>query len=199
MKHLKKLSEEILHENPWWTYKHEQFEKANGETGDYYYAKTSGMSIIIPVLSDGRIVLVRQYRYLFDKESIEFPGGGIKQDASALHTAKKELFEETGWVGDEFAKIGEFQPANGYAKDNAHVYLARVLEQKEQKLDDTEEIEVIYRRPDEIDEMVRRNDIWDGMSLAAWSLVRGIFFKELTGTESPTLQNIFKSFFDTST
>jgi ADP-ribose pyrophosphatase len=198
MKHLKKISEETVHTNPWWTYKHERFEKANGEAGDYYYAETHGVSIVVPVLSDGSIVLTRQYRYLFDKESIEFPGGGIKEGSDALETARQELYEETGWIADEFAQIGTFEPANGYVKDLTHVYLARADEQQEQQLEDTEEIEVIYRRPDEIDEMVRRNDIWDGQSLAVWSLVRGIFFKELTGTESPTLQNMFKSFFDTN-
>lgn len=196
-KHLKKISEEVLHKNPWWTYKHEQYEKSSGETGDYYFAETNGVSLVVPVLSDGRIILTLQYRYLFDKESIEFPGGGIKPEGDPLSTAKEELREETGWVADQFTKIATFEPTNGYAKDKTHVYLAVADEQHDQQLDDTEDIEVIYRRPDEIEDMVSRGDIWDGQTLAAWAVVRSVFFKEVPDTESPTVQNILQTFFNT--
>lgn len=196
MKHLKKLSEETLHENPWWKLKHDVYEKPNGEPADYYYGQTNGMSLVIPVLEDGRVVMVVQYRYLFDKQSIEFPGGGISDGSTPLETAKNELYQETGWVGGEFNKIAKFEPSSGYVKDLTHVYLASAVEQHEPQPDDTEEIEVIYRRADEIDDMIKRGDIWDGQSLAAWSLVRHIFFKEQLETEAPTLQNILKTFFE---
>ena len=170
-KHLKKLSEEIIHENPWWKYKHDTYEKPNGEVGDYYYGESSGNAMIVPILRDGRIVLTLQYRYLREKESIEFPCGGIEMGQSALETAKRELFEETGCIADEYIKIGEFEGLNGFHKDKSHVFLAYVEEQKEQDLDDSEEIEVIYRRPDEIDEMIRKNEIWDGQTMATWAMV----------------------------
>ena len=198
-KHLKKISEEVLHTNPWWTYKHEQYEKPSGETGDYYFAETNGVAMIVPMLPDGRIILTLQYRYLFDKQSIEFPAGGIKPDSDPLQTAKEELKEETGWVAEQFTKIATFEPATGYVKDKTHVYLAVAIEQGEQQLDDTEDIEVIYRRPDEIDEMVSRGDIWDGQTLAVWAIARNIFFKEVPDTESPTIKSILQTFFHTDT
>ncbi len=175
MKHLKKLSEETLHENPWYTYKHDTYELPNGDIGDYYYSELSGMSIVVPVLPDGRLVLILQSRYLTNKESIEFPGGGLKDGQTALEAAKEELAEETGYLADEFIKVGEFQPANGYTKDTTHVFIAHLSEQQEMDLDDTEDIEVMYRRPDEVDEMIRRNDIWDGQTMAAWALVHHHF------------------------
>jgi ADP-ribose pyrophosphatase len=179
-KRLKKISEETIHSNSWWAYKHDVFEKADGSKGDYYYSETNGASIIIPVLSDGRIVMIIQHRYLEDKQSIEFPAGGIDKGSDANETAKQELLEETGWMVDNLIKIGTFQPAPGFVRNQMHVFVAEVSEQREQQLEDTEDIEVIYRRPDEIDDMIKNHDIFDGVTLATWAMVRNNFFKNST-------------------
>ncbi len=172
MKHLKKLSEELLHTNPWWNYKHDTYEKPNGETGDYYYAETNGMVKIVPIMPDGRIVLTLQHRYLTGKQSIEFPAGGIEQGEDIIEAVKRELMEEVGGVAQEIIKIGVFEPSNGFAIDTAHIFLAYVDEIHPNASEDTEEIEVLYRRVDEIERMVTTNEIWDGATLATWSLVR---------------------------
>lgn len=194
MKHLKKLSEEILHENSWWTLKHDVFENKNGKEGDYFYGETPGFVMVIPVLDNGKIILELQYRYLADKQSIEFPGGGIKNKKTPTEVAKQELLQETGWVGDEFVKVGEFESANGFMKDRCHVYIAAAIQQQNQQLDESEDIEVIYRRPDEIDEMICRNDIWCGQTMAAWALARHYFFKENCKAETPLINNILEGF-----
>ncbi|EKE07668.1 MAG: hypothetical protein ACD_18C00016G0002, partial [uncultured bacterium] len=147
-KHLKKLSEETLHENPWWKYKHDTYEKPNGQVGDYFYGETPGMSMIVPVLPDGRIVLTLQHRYLEDKQSIEFPGGGIKGEQSPIEAAKEELFDETGFVVGDIVKVGVFVALNGLIKDTSHIFIAHVTNQDKQHLDDTEEIDILYRKPE---------------------------------------------------
>jgi 8-oxo-dGTP pyrophosphatase MutT (NUDIX family) len=174
-KHPKKISEEIMHENPWWTYKHDTLEKPQGGMGDYYYGETSGMAMVIPVMPDGRLVLVLQHRYLEDKQSIEFPAGGIPNAMEPIAAAQKELLEETGCIADDYVKLGVIQSSNGLLKDKGHIFLAYVTEQQEQNLDELEDIEVLYRRPDEVDQMVRKNEIWCGQSLAAWALVHHYF------------------------
>lgn len=177
-KRLKKLTEEVLHKNPWTTYKHDTYEKPDGTEGDYYYIESHGMVKIVPVLADGRIVLILQHRYLQDKQSIEFPAGGILSDESPADTAKRELQEETGYTLGELSKVGNFEPSNGKSKNEAHVYIGYIQnEQGEQVLDTTEDIEVLYRRPDEIEDMIRRGDIWDGPTLAAWAMVRHKFLE----------------------
>jgi len=114
-----------------------------------------------------------------EKESIEFPGGGIEPGIDLVENARRELYEETGCIADDMLKVGMFEPANGYAKDLAHVFIARVAEMRSlPESDASEEFEVLIRRPDEIDRMVRNNEIWDGTTLAAWAMVRHHFFKE---------------------
>jgi ADP-ribose pyrophosphatase len=175
LKRLKKLSEEIIHENPWTAYKHDRYEKPTGAEGDYYYLETPGAVVIIPQLPDGRIVMTLQYRYLNDKQSIAFVCGGIKKGMDTLDAAKLELQEETGCVGDNWVKVGVFEPSAGCIKDPTHVFTTHVVEQREQQLDDTEQIDLLFRRPEEVDEMMVRGDVWCGQSIASWMLARHHF------------------------
>jgi ADP-ribose pyrophosphatase len=178
-KHLKKLSEEIIHENPWTQYKHDTYEVPNGSEGNYYYVECPGMVKVVPVLPDGRIVLTLQHRYLQDKQSIEFPAGGVDVEEIASESAVREVLEETGYKTEELTKVGNFEPSNGLSKNEAHVYIASVSgDQGEQVLESTEDIEVLYRRPDEVEDMIRRGDIWDGATLAVWALVRHRFLEQ---------------------
>jgi ADP-ribose pyrophosphatase len=171
MKKWEKLSEEIIHKNPWLTYKHDKFRLPNGKEGDYYYLDRPGGSMMVPILEDGRIILVKQYRYLFDKDSIEFCSGGIEGDQSFEEVAKRELEEEAGYQGD-FQFIGEFTPSRGFSKELIKVFLVTNLKKVESHPEETEEIEVLFRTPEEIDKMIETNEISDGETMAAWALAR---------------------------
>ena len=73
LKKWKKLSETVLIKNSWWTYKKDKTILPSGKLGEYHYVHTNGASMIVPVLNDNKVVLVNQYRYLNDRESLEFP------------------------------------------------------------------------------------------------------------------------------
>ncbi|PIR03425.1 MAG: hypothetical protein COV60_00415 [Candidatus Magasanikbacteria bacterium CG11_big_fil_rev_8_21_14_0_20_43_7] len=172
-KHLKKLSEEVVHENPWFSYKHDTYETPGGGVGNYYYSESRGMVKIIPFFPDGRLVLTLQHRYLQDKQSIEFPAGGIDEGETPAESASRELREETGCEAEELTKVATFEPSNGMDKNEAHVFIARIVDVPgEQTTEQTEDIEVLYRRPDELEDMIARGDIWDGPTIAAWMLAR---------------------------
>lgn len=179
MRKVKKTDEEIIHTNPWWTYKHDKFEKEDGTYGDYFYVQTNNSAMIVPVLDDGRVVLVNQYRYLQDRESIEFPCGQLQENEAPSEGAKRELFEETGYKGGDLIKLGNFCSFKGVGKDETHLFLGTDLKQidQPQKEDDSGEMEIIYRRVDELEQMIIDGKIWDGQTLAAWALVRDHLFK----------------------
>ncbi|MFA6547674.1 MAG: NUDIX hydrolase [Candidatus Magasanikbacteria bacterium] len=174
-KKYQKISEEVIHKNAWWSYKHDQY-KCDEKDHDYYYGETNGNAIIVPILDDGRIVLIRQYRYLQDRSGVEFPMGGISAGETPLQAAIRELREETGYESTNFSKVGEFEPIQGLAKDKSSVFLANeISSQVASSLDDAEDIELVLRRPDEINEMIKRGEIWSGQTLATWTLVRDFF------------------------
>ncbi len=172
-RYIKKKSEEVLSENPWWKYKHDKYTFPDGSEGDYYYGENNGSAMVIPILDDGRLVLVSLHRYLSDKPSIEFPCGGIEKDEVPQAAAFRELREETGWQSDGLSKVGSFIALNGLFKDETHLFVANNLEQISGPSSEPGEVtEVMYRRPDELEDMIKRGEIWDGQTLAAWSLAR---------------------------
>lgn len=103
--------------------------------------------------------------------SVEFFCGRVKDRQTILDAAKAELKEKTGYEMDELVSVGEFQPASGLLKDKTKVFLAEIENEAALQPNVAEEFEILYRRPDEIDEMVRKNEIRDGKTLAAWALV----------------------------
>ncbi|MCI0717238.1 MAG: NUDIX hydrolase [Chlorobi bacterium] len=122
----KKVSSETKFTNKWWSYKVDKYLYPNGSGGEYHYAFTFGSVFIVPVTDKGKILMVKQYRYLNDRLSIEFPGGGVKQKDNYDFEARKELIEETGFDG-ELKYIGEFNPYNGVTNEMCRVYIAKGL------------------------------------------------------------------------
>lgn len=127
--------------------------------------------LVVPVLADGRLALLSRYRYLDERMSVEFFCGRVKDGQTVLDAVKAELKDKTGCAVDELVSVGEFQPASGLLKDKTKVFLAEIENDGALKLNTAEESEILYRRPDEVDEMVRKNEIWDGKTLAAWALI----------------------------
>lgn len=173
-KKYQKISEETIHANPWWIYKHDSY-KCDEKDFHYYYGELKGNAIVVPVLDDGRIAMIRQYRYLQERSGIEFPMGGIMEGETPQQAAVRELREETGLESTNFSKVGEFEPLLGIVKDRSSVFIANeISNQIESELDAEEDIELVLRRPDEINEMIKRGEIWSGQALATWTLVRDL-------------------------
>lgn len=177
-KKFQKISEEVIHQNPHWSYKCDNI-SVDGKESKYFYIDIIGNVNIVPLLDDGRIVLVRQYRYLRDRYSVEFPGGKVEQDETPAQSAARELKEETGFESSNFSKLGEFEPNTGVCRDLCHVFLANEISGTAipQQLEDNEDMEILLRRPEEISEMIKRGEIWQGHTLATWALVRDFIVK----------------------
>ena len=175
--HWKKLTSKIVDQNPWWKHQLDSFQIPNGVKGEYHYVHTEGSSLIIPVMDDDKIILVNQCRYLRDRESIEFPCGGVQPGHTCDEMARLELEEETGYVAQSWKLVGEFNPFNGVTDEICKVFVARGLSFIKARPEATEEFEVLQVAPAELEAMIADEKIWDGMTLAAWLLVRKQFIK----------------------
>ncbi|MEJ5285728.1 MAG: hypothetical protein CH6_3193 [Candidatus Kapaibacterium sp.] len=168
-----KVSERIINSNPFWDYKIDEYTLPNGKVELYYYAHTPGSTMIIP-LWKGKFVLTVQYRYLNQKYSIEFPGGGVKPDLSLVENAKAELLQETGFLSKKIEQIGIFNPCNGLTDEICTVFFATELIKQTQDLDESEEIDILLLSEQEILKKIKSGEIWDGMTLASWCLFKSL-------------------------
>jgi len=168
----KKLSESVLFKNNWWTYKRDTCELPSGKPGEYHYVHTNGSSMVVPVTKVGKVLMVNQYRYLAGKESLEFPCGSVKDGSTYEETAWHELAEETGYSSNRFLLAGEFNPYNGVTDEMCHVFIAREVYHVGGTPDETEEFELVEVSSSDIDTKIRDGFIWDGMTIAAWAIVK---------------------------
>jgi len=172
MKPYKPISKAVVFRNPWWKYCLDRVEFPSGKTGEFHYVLTNGSSMTIPVTEDGKLLLVRQYRYTGNRDSLEFPCGGLKEGTTYEETAKSELAEETGFMPEEIRMAGSFNPCNGLLNEICRVYIARKLRYVGAHPDETESFELVRLAMEEMDAYIRDGTIWDGMTLAAWTIVR---------------------------
>lgn len=172
LKHWKNISQRTVIKNDHWSYRLDEFEIEGGSRGEYHYVHTCGSSMVIPVTEGGKILMVNQFRYLNQKESLEFPCGSVEEGLTAEENAIKELREETGFTAEKLEKAGEFSPYTGASDEMCTVFIARGLSPAPLKADMTEEFEVSEKTFSEIENLIESNFIWDGLSLSAWMLAK---------------------------
>jgi ADP-ribose pyrophosphatase len=84
-----------------------------------------GSAVILPLLPDGRVLLIRQYRMAAGKNLWELPAGTRDQGETPLQTARRELTEETGYRSSRWRKLLAFYPSPGIISERMHLFLAQ--------------------------------------------------------------------------
>jgi ADP-ribose pyrophosphatase len=156
--------------NPYWTYNIEDYILPSGISKEYHYVDSRGSVIIIPKIDDNTFLLIEQFRYLNQKISLEFPGGGIQENLSIEENAQKELSEETSFKANKLELLGTFNPFVGVTNEMCYVFLATELEKTNSKPEITEQIELIKLHKNDINFAIKSNKMWSGMSISSWFL-----------------------------
>jgi ADP-ribose pyrophosphatase len=110
----------------------------DGGTTELEVIRHAGAAVVVPVTDDGRVVLVRQYRYATAEWLLEAPAGKLEPDEEPASCAGRELEEETGWRAAELLPLGAVWSSPGFTDELLHLYLARGLEPGEQALEQAE-------------------------------------------------------------
>ena len=129
-----------------------------------------GAVIIIPVLDDGSLVFIRNYRLSVAEELLELPAGTRDKVEPPLQTAHRELEEETGYVAERIQCLGEFVMSPGILDERMLVYLAHGLSQKAQKLEADERITVEIASLETAMQWLRDGLLKDAKSIAALAM-----------------------------
>lgn len=125
-----------------------------------------GSVVILPVLPDGRIVLVRQYRHATGQFLWELVAGRKEPDESPRRGAARELLEETGYRARRFRVFLDVFPTPGFLTERMYVLLAEGLTPGAARPEEDEKIEVRAFAPAELQRMIQRGRMRDAKSIA---------------------------------
>ena len=124
-----------------------------------------GGVVAIPVLADGRLLLIRQFRYPLQKYILEFPAGKLDINLPPLETVSREVEEETGFRARSISLETSFYTSPGIIDEKIHLFVARDLEPVAQSLEEGEHITVEAHSLEECLDMVFSGEIADAKTI----------------------------------
>jgi ADP-ribose pyrophosphatase len=170
MKKWQTLKSELIIDNQWCRVRQETVCLPNGRAiDDYFINIRDDIALILPVTLKKEVVFVRQYRHGVKEILLELPAGAFNTETEDSKTAAmRELLEETGYASTEVYELGSIYDNPVKDTNKIHLFLANnVHKVSEQKLDETEEIEVIVIPFDEVLPKVFSGEIAVAGSIAA--------------------------------
>ncbi len=151
----------------------EQWEQ-DTETGSLtrFVVVHPGAAVILPLTSDGGIVLIQQYRHATGEVLWELPAGTLEPDEEPIKTAHRELIEETGYRAGKLLPFVTFYATPGICTERMHAFMATDLTPGKPCREEGEDISVAVKGVDEVRQIMLGGEIKDGKTLA----ILGFYF-----------------------
>jgi ADP-ribose pyrophosphatase len=153
----------------------DEIEYASGNRGIREIAEHAGGAVVVPLLDDGSVLLVNQFRYPVKKNLFELPAGKLDAGEDPKVCAARELEEETGYTAGTFTKLTAIYTTPGFCNEQLHLYVATNLKKlpSGQRLEEGEMDLTVKAIPiDEAIQMIENQIIVDGKTIC------GIFLAE---------------------
>ena len=126
---------------------------------------SGGASVLY--VEDGKVLLVRQFRYAYGESLYEIPAGKLEIGEDPMLAAKRELEEEAGIIAKEMSLLFVLYPTPGYTNEKIYIYQALQGEKTTAHLDEGEFLDVVYLPLEEARAMIERGEIRDGKTIVA--------------------------------
>lgn len=161
------LTSQFVWQSRWYNLRQDRVRTQDGHEFTYTLIDHPGAVWVVPVTTDGQVVLIYSYRYPVDDWCYEVPAGGLGPGQSPEETARRELAEEIGGQAAEMRYVGQFYTSNGISNEVAYVYLATGVELGEAQREPEELLEVMLVPAEEARRLAREGEITDGPSALA--------------------------------
>lgn len=165
---VKRVKRELAYEGTVIDVYKDYMEFSNGNTAVWDFIHHIGAACVLPVLPDGRLLMVKQYRNALDRDTIEVPAGKLDTpDEDPRECARRELEEETGYRSDNLEHMLTLRTTVAFCDEKIEIFLAKDLEKREQHLDEDEFIDLLTFSLDELKELIFAGKIQDSKTIAA--------------------------------
>ncbi|MCR5419023.1 MAG: NUDIX hydrolase [Lachnospiraceae bacterium] len=142
----------------------------NGKTAEWDFIGHKGAAAVVPVLDDGRILMVKQYRNALERYTLEIPAGGRDNtEEPFIDCAFRELEEETGYrcEKEEMKFLISVYTTVAFCNERIDVYVADHLIKSHQHLDDDEFLNVTACEVKDLLDMIYAGKMQDAKTVAA--------------------------------
>jgi ADP-ribose diphosphatase len=149
-------------------------EFSNGERRTFHRLKSGGHGavLIVPMRDADTVLLVREYSVGVERYELGAPKGRMDAGETAEEGANRELKEEVGFGARKLTFLGTLSLSPAYMTHEIHIVLAEDLYPERLEGDEPEELEVLPWRMDNLHELIARDDVTDGRSIAALFMAR---------------------------
>ena len=148
------------------TLKVDQAQLPDGKVATREVVEHPGGVAVFAMDGQGRVALVRQFRYPLGEVTLELPAGKLEPGEDPRASGLRELAEETGLTPGTFLPLDSIASSPGILAERIHLFFARDLVQGEARPDDGEFVETLWVPYQDLLDMARRGEIQDGKTLA---------------------------------
>jgi ADP-ribose pyrophosphatase len=168
MTNFKLKKSEIIFEGKVFNLQVDQIEYNSGHKGIREIAVHPGGAVVLPVKDDGKIIMVKQFRYPLQKIILEFPAGKLDKGEDPQLCAIRELEEETGYKAKKIEKLGAIYTTPGFCTEILHLYFAKDLTSGDYNREEGEYgMEIMEFTKKEIEEKIKSGEINDAKTICA--------------------------------
>ena len=162
----KKISSEYVFDGTLLHVRRDTVHLPNGKEAVREWVHHPGAAAVLPVLPNGNVILVCQYRYPIERVTLEVPAGKLDAEGEdPLHCARRELSEETGYTAEQYNKLAMIATTVGFSNEYIHLYLAQNLSAGVQHTDEDEFVNVVQMPFSEALTMVKTGEIIDSKTI----------------------------------
>ena len=162
----KTLRSKIIYKGPIFGIRRDELIEPGGIRTTREMITHPGSVVVLPILPDGRVLLIRQYRHAARQFLWELVAGRIDEGENPRKAGARELIEETGYRAKRLRTFLDFYPTPGFLEERMFILLAEGLTQGQADPEDDEIIESRAYGRKELEQMIQKRKIRDGKTIA---------------------------------
>ena len=121
------LERNYLYRNPWCAFRVDEVVLPSGVITEYGVLESGGFAAVVPIMEDGKVVLVRQWRQPLGSFTLELPSGGVDAGEDPKEAAERELLEETGYRAEGLVHLASVHTSTGRTTEVCHLFTCRAV------------------------------------------------------------------------